>query len=432
MGESSLLPLRGQLLGYKARHALGVVLQITPFNHPLLIAVKKLAAALAAGNSVIIKPSEVAPLTVLELGPMVKEAGIPDGVVQILPGAAETARLLVESEFIRKIDFTGGTRVGTLLSEEAGKRLIPITTELGGKAPLVVMEDCEVDVAVNGASFAAFVASGQTCVSATRILVHEKSYERFLERFKERAENIASRMGDPQNPNTLLGSLISAGHADKVHSMVDAATSHEDAVWKCVTGGKKPTGSAFDGHDLASGAYYPPTILTPSQLSDSATPSSTAETAVRSSTVWQEELFGPVVCVVPFRDDAHAIELANDSQFGLGASIWTADHARFHRMVPHIKAGIVWLSTHHRNDPSSPWGAIAPTGDFSGNAAGLGANPSGIGRENGIEALNAYSTVQSVTINYADLNTMRSTEDWFAPADQKGESQGQQKDIRYG
>ncbi|KAJ9474549.1 Aldehyde dehydrogenase [NAD(P)+] 1 [Pseudozyma hubeiensis] len=428
VGEGSTLPLRGQLLGYKARRPLGVVLQITPFNHPLLIAVKKLAAALAAGNSVIVKPSEVAPLTVLELGPMIQEAGVPDGVVQILPGAAETAKQLVESPYIRKIDFTGGTKVGTLLSEQAGKRLIPITTELGGKAPLVVMEDCPLDVAVNGASFAAFVASGQTCVSATRIIVHEKIFSEFVGRFADRADNIARRMGDPQNPDTLLGSLISATHVDKVEAAVRGATSSE---WKCIAGGNKPSGSAFDGHDLSSGAFYPPTILIPSAISStSSSLSPPAELAIRSSTVWQEEIFGPVVCVVPFRDDAHAVELANDSRFGLGASVWTADHSRFHRLVPQIKAGIVWLNTHHRNDPSSPWGAIAPTGSFSGDAASLGANPSGLGRENGVEALNAYSTVQSVTINYADQQTMRDAEDWFAPADKGGSAA--QAGVRYG
>ncbi|EST09339.2 Aldehyde dehydrogenase [Kalmanozyma brasiliensis GHG001] len=436
VGEGSTLPLRGQLLGYKARRPLGVVLQITPFNHPLLIAVKKLAAALAAGNSVIVKPSEVAPLTVLELGPMTQEAGIPDGVVQILPGAAETAKQLVESPYIRKIDFTGGTRVGTLLSEQAGKRLIPITTELGGKAPLIVMEDCPVDLAVNGASFAAFVASGQTCVSATRISVHEKIFTAFLDRFAERANNISSRMGNPQNADALLGSLISAAHADKVDAIVQGVTTprrSSASVWECVAGGRKPNGASFDGHDLAaSGAFYPPTILIPAGTSsDPSSLSSPAEQAVRSSTLWQEEVFGPVVCVVPFRDDAHAIELANDSRFGLGASVWTADHARFHRMVPRIKAGIVWLNTHHRNDPSSPWGAIAPTGNFSGSGtASLGANPSGIGRENGLEALNAYSTVQSITINYADHETMRSSEDWFGPADKGAASS--QPPVRYG
>lgn len=417
VAEGTTLPLRGQLLGYKARRPLGVVLQITPFNHPLLIAVKKLAAALAAGNSVIVKPSEVAPLTVLELGPMIQEAGIPDGVVQILPGAAETAKQLVESPYIRKIDFTGGTRVGTLLSEQAGKRLIPITTELGGKAPLIVMDDCPVDVAVNGASFAAFVASGQTCVSATRVIVHEKIFDEFVSRFTDRANNIARRMGDPQNPETLLGSLISAAHVDKVKAMVQTATR---SGWRCVAGGQRPSGPAFDGHDLSSGAFYPPTILTPSSSQD----------AVRGSTVWQEEIFGPVVCVVPFRDDAHAVQLANDSRFGLGASVWTADHARFHRIVPQIKAGIVWLNTHHRNDPSSPWGAIAPAGDVSGGTSSLGANPSGLGRENGVEALNAYSTVQSITINYADQQTMRQSEDWFGPADESGASA--QSGVRYG
>ncbi|CDR98782.1 related to phenylacetaldehyde dehydrogenase [Sporisorium scitamineum] len=437
VGEGNTLPLRGQLLGYKARRPLGVVLQITPFNHPLLIAVKKLAAALAAGNSVIVKPSEVAPLTVLQLGPMIQQAGIPDGVVQILPGAAETAKQLVESPYIRKIDFTGGTRVGTLLSEQAGKRLIPITTELGGKAPLIVMDDCPLDLAVNGASFAAFVASGQTCVSATRILVHDKIFADFVTRFADRAHNIARRMGDPQNPETLLGSLISAAHVDKVEALVQGATSADGsstATWKCVAGGQKPSGAAFDAHDLSSGAFYPPTILTPAALSSgSSSLSATAEQSVRSSTLWQEEVFGPVVCVVPFRDDAHAVDLANDSRFGLGASICTADHARFHRLVPRIKAGIVWLNTHHRNDPSSPWGAIAPTGDYSsggGGTASLGANPSGIGRENGVEALNAYSTVQSITINYADSQTMRASEDWFGPADKQSSSA--QSSVRYG
>lgn len=430
VGESSMLPLRGQLIGYKARRPLGVVLQITPFNHPLLIAVKKLAAALAAGNSVIVKPSEIAPLTVLELGPMVQEAGIPDGVLQILPGAAETAKLLVESPYIRKIDFTGGTKVGTLLSEQAGRRLIPITTELGGKAPLVVMNDCPIDLAVNGASFAAFVASGQTCVSATRILVHENIFEPFLARFAERANNIAARMGNPQDPETLLGSLISSAHVDKVEAMVYSATSGPDAAWKCVVGGQRPSGSSVDGHNLSSGAFYPPTILAPSGLNGGASSlSPAAEQECRRSSIWQEEVFGPVVCVVPFRDDQHAVWLANDSRFGLGASVWTADHSRFHRLVPRIKAGIVWLNTHHRNDPSSPWGAIAPSGDYSSGAA-LGANPSGIGRENGIEALNAYSTVQSITINYADQATMRSSEDWFAPADQDRSSA--QKEVRYG
>lgn len=416
VGERSILPLRGQLLGYKSRRPLGVVLQITPFNHPLLIAVKKLAAALAAGNSVIIKPSEIAPLTVLQLGPMVQAAGIPDGVVQILPGAAETAKMLVEDDRVRKIDFTGGTRVGTLLSEHAGRRLVPITTELGGKAPLVVMDDCPVDVAVNGASFAAFVASGQTCVSATRIIVHERIFDAFLAAFARRADAIAKRMGDPQNPATLLGSLISRTHVDKLHSSVQSAVS---GPWRCVTGGQIPAGAAFDGHDLGAGAFYPPTILAPTDGAE--------EGALRSSAMWQDEAFGPMVCVVPFRDDAHAVELANDSRFGLGASVWTQDHARFHRLVPAINAGIVWLNTHHRNDPSSPWGAVSPSGTAS--AVGLGANPSGIGRENGIEALNAYSTLQSVTVNYADTATMRASEDWFKPADDSSETQTQ---VRYG
>lgn len=428
VGESSTLPLRGQLLGYKARRPLGVVLQITPFNHPLLIAVKKLAAALAAGNSVIVKPSEVAPLTVLELGPMIQQAGIPDGIVQILPGAAETAKLLVESPYIRKIDFTGGTRIGTLLSKQAGERLIPITTELGGKAPLIVMDDCPLDLAVNGASFAAFVASGQTCVSATRILVHEKIFDEFVIRFADRADSIARRMGDPQNPDTLLGSLISAAHVQKVQASVQSAAR---SGWKTIAGGRKPSGSAFDGHALSSGAFYPPTILVASVVRcGSSTLSTDQEVALRSSTVWQEEIFGPVVCVVPFRDDAHAVQLANDCRFGLGASVWTTDHARFHRIVPQIKAGIIWLNTHHRNDASSPWGAIAPTGHVSGNASSLGANPSGLGRENGVEALNAYSTVQSITINYADHQTMRESEDWFASADKLGCSA--HSHVRYG
>ncbi|KAJ7068539.1 aldehyde dehydrogenase [Mycena amicta] len=380
--QAFLAPTQGKLLNYVQRVPLGVVAQITPFNHPLLIAVKKIAPALAAGNSVIVKPSELAPISVLEFAHMAESVGVPSGVLSVLPGYGSTAQLLAQSPSVRKIDVTAGTNTGRLLGSTVGHNLAAFTAELGGKAPIVVFEDADIHSAVNGAAFAAFVASGQTCVSGTRLLVHESIYDTFIRSFAEKAESIRRRMGNPSNPKSMMGTVISERHLSRIQSMLDESLkSDPDAI--LVTGGQRLTeSSSLDSFDFSQGSFFPPTII--SNIST-------------SSELWKEEIFGPVVVAKSFTSESEAIALANDCKYGLGASIWTQDLSRAHRVAAEIEAGLCWVNTAHRNDPSSPWG---------------GMKESGIGRENGIEAFESCN--KSTIVNIAQASESRKTDDWFA------------------
>lgn len=374
-------PTQGQLLNYVQRVPLGVVAQITPFNHPLLIAIKKIAPALAAGNSVIVKPSELAPITVLELAEIAEKAGVPAGVLSILPGGASVGKVLVENPLIRKVDITAGTRAGRSIGSIVGQNLASFTAELGGKAPIVVFEDADLVSAVNGVAFASFIASGQTCVSGTRIIVHEAIYADFMTLFLQKVENIRKGMGNPLNPLSTMGTVISETHLERIHAAVSSTSG------KIVAGGQRMSGaSPVDGFDLSKGAFYPPTVVTDIPLEDG---------------LWVEEVFGPVVVVRKFSTEAEGVALANNCKYGLGAGIWTKDISRAHRVAAEIEAGICWINTHHRNDPSSPWG---------------GFKESGIGRENGIEALHAYSQSKSVVVNTASTKQTRVNDDWFEVA----------------
>ncbi|EON98473.1 putative aldehyde dehydrogenase protein [Phaeoacremonium minimum UCRPA7] len=344
--ERSVLPTVGKLHNWVDRVPLGVVVQITPFNHPLLIAVKKIAPALAAGNSVIVKPSELTPLTTLVLAQILKEAGVPDGAFNVLPGyGAITGKALVEHPLVRKVDVTGGTVAGRAIGAIAGKNLARFTAELGGKAPLVVFEQADIDVAVNGIVFGSF---------------------------------IATQLG---NVETLVNDAVSSGKATAV-----------------IGGGRMIGQSQLDGVDFSKGYFFPPTILT-----------STSGSSVLETRIWREEAFGPVIVVVGFDTEEQAINLANDSEFGLGAAVWTKDLAQAFRVSEQIDAGIVWVNTHHRNDPSSPWGG--------------GKSSSGVGSENGIDAYHEYTTMKSTIINYATSEEALATDDWFR------EGAG---DVRYG
>lgn len=356
--ERSVLPTTGMLHNWVDRKPLGVVAQITPFNHPLLIAVKKIAPALAAGNSVILKPSELTPLTSILLGKLMKEAGLPDGVFSVLPGyGATTGKTLVEHPLISKVDVTGGTPAGRAIGAIAGENLAKYTAELGGKAPLIVFGAADIETAVNGIAFGSFIASGQTCVAATRIIVENSVLPQLVEKLKLKADSISRRMGSPANEASMMGPLISAKQLQNVIVLVDEAVDRGVTV---VSGGQRLSGtSQLDGFDFSKGHFYPPTVLT-----------SGATANILDTRIWKEEAFGPAIVVVGFDTEEEAIALANDSEFGLGAAIWTQDLSQGFRVADEIEAGICWVNTHHRNDPSSPWGGVKSSGVGSENGIG--------------------------------------------------------------
>ncbi|KAJ3560435.1 hypothetical protein NP233_g10840 [Leucocoprinus birnbaumii] len=357
-------PTQGKLLNYVQRVPLGVVAQITPFNHPLLIAIKKIAPALAAGNSVIVKPSELAPITVLEFAELAAEAGVPEGVLTVLPGLGSvTGTEIVQNPLIRKVDITAGTQTGRAIGSIVGSNLASFTAELGGKAPIVVFNDADLISSVNGAAFAAFVASGQTCVSGTRILIQNDIYDTFMSLFNEKVESIKRRMGNPLNPRSTMGTVISTDHLKRIEDMVMRTSG------KITIGGGRMTGTSdLDGFDFSTGSFYSPTVIVDIETEDE---------------LWKEEVFGPVVVVRRFQDEAEGIALANSCKYGLGAGIWTSDLSRAHRVAAEIQAG-------------------------------GGMKESGIGRENGLEAFHAYSQSKSTIVNIAPPEETRSTDDWFS------------------
>lgn len=369
--EGSVNQFRGDYLNYTQLSPIGVVGMITSWNHPLLIFLKKLAPALAAGNSVVAKPSELAPLTPLVFAKLAHDAGLPAGVLNIVPGLGAVAgAALCNAPRIAKIDLTGGTETGRVVAGLAAQRLIPTVMELGGKAPVVIFDDTPLDEAVAASTFAAFIASGQTCVSGTRFLVQRSIYDDFVSRFTAKAKSL--RLGDPMDMATDMGPLISQNQLERSLQYVDAGKSEGAEL---VAGGNRPKLDA----PFSQGFYIEPTIF------------AGATNAMR---IVREEIFGPVVSVMPFKDEAEATQLANDHELGLGASIWTRDIGRAHRIAGKIRAGIVWINDHHKNDPSSIWG---------------GFGSSGYGKENGWHALRAYCKERSVVVRLSpDFN------DWYA------------------
>jgi acyl-CoA reductase-like NAD-dependent aldehyde dehydrogenase len=359
---------------------LGVVAQITPFNHPLLIALKKIAPALAAGNSIVVKPSELAPITVLELAKIAEEAGVPPGVLNVLPGrGSSTGTDIVSNPLIRKVDITAGTSTGRSIGSIVGANLASFTAELGGKAPILIFSDADLASSISGTAFACFIASGQTCVSGTRVLVQDDIYDRFMNGFLEKVKGITRRIGNPTNPTSSLGPVISLAHLSRIESLLSQRTTGQ-----ILLGGQRLAGrSNLDDFNFDQGAFFAPTVIEDVEISD---------------VVWQEEIFGPVVVVKRFSDEREAIQLANDCKYGLGAGIWTQNLSRAHRMASKIEAGLCWVNTHHRNDPSSPWG---------------GMKESGIGRENGVETYHAYTQSKSTIVSIASAEETR-TDDWFA------------------
>lgn len=374
--EGEANTVKGGFVTLTRYEPMGVCGMLTPWNHPTLILVKKLAAALAAGNTCVVKPSELAPVTPLLLSDWATEAGLPDGVLNVVTGGARAGAALVDHPGIARIDLTGGTETGRRVAARAGERLVPCTLELGGSSPIVIFADTPLDEAVAGAVFSSFVASGQTCVSAARFIVEAGIYDAFLDRFARRAGEI--RLGPPMDMATQMGPVISARAREACQRAVQGALA---AGARCVAGGGIPAlAPPLDG-----GHYFEPTILA------DVTP---------QMAVFQTETFGPVVTVTPFKTEEEAIALANDSAFALGAALWTRDVTRAHRVADRLRSGVMWINDHHKNDPRSIWGGYAA---------------SGYGKENGWDALKSYLRKRSIVIR-----TAPGFDDWFGGGSRYG------------
>lgn len=365
--EEHVRPFGEEHHAFSSRMPLGVVALITPWNHPLLILTKKLAPALAAGNTVVIKPSELAPLTTMELGKIVNEAGLPEGVMNIVSGfGSEAGAALTKDKRIAKIDVTGGTETGKVIAGIAGNNLTKISCELGGKASVIFFDDMDVDRAVNAAVFASFIASGQTCVQGSRLLVQESIYDEFLEKVIEKVKTI--KIGDPLDMDTQMGPLISENQR-KLMEKYTKIGREEGA--RLIYGGKSPD-------QQNNGYFYEPTIF------------ADVDSDMR---IAQEEIFGPITTLIPFKTEEEAVNLANKTDFGLAMGIWTNDVSRSLRLSEELESGIVWVNDHHRIDAAAPWG---------------GMKLSGIGKENGISAYLDYTHEKTIIINKSKENF-----DWY-------------------
>jgi betaine-aldehyde dehydrogenase len=342
------IPVAGGM-GFTVREPLGVVALITPWNFPLCIAAWKVAPALAAGNTVVLKPAELTPLTALRLEELAVEAGLPEGVVNVVagPGSTVGARLC-EHPDVAKVAFTGSTAVGRSIAATAAQTIKRVTLELGGKSANIVFADAEIERAAAAAPMAVFGNAGQDCCARSRILVQSSVLDTFMDALHDAVAEIV--VGDPLAPETTMGPLISAAHRDTVAAFVDGdspVSMH----------GETPDGPGF---------WYPPTVLSP------VAPASRAAT---------EEIFGPVVCVIPFRDEEEAIALANDTIYGLSGSIWTRDGGKALRVARAVDTGVLSINSNSSVRVSTPFG---------------GFKQSGIGRELGPHALEAYSEVKTI------------------------------------
>lgn len=354
---AEVTPSRGNYLSLTAYEPYGVVAAITPWNSPLTMEAQKVAPALAAGNAVILKPSEVTPSAALLLGEVGLAAGLPAGVLNVLTGhGAITGKALVEHPGVRMVSFTGGTASGRRIGVVAAERLIPVALELGGKSPHIVFEDANLHAAVKNIIGGIFEGSGQSCVAGSRLFVQRSVYESLLALLVEQTQAI--KVGMPDDASSEMGPLASFAHRERVEHFVQMAREEGGQI---LVGGKRP-----DAPELQEGAFYLPTIIAG---------------LTNQNTCVREEIFGPVLCVLPFDDEADLIAQANDSLYGLASGIWTSNYQRAWSVARALETGLVWINTYKQLSISTPFG---------------GFKDSGIGREKGVSGVRLYQQSKGI------------------------------------
>jgi betaine-aldehyde dehydrogenase len=357
--QGSVVPVEKGFLNYVVRAPIGVVGQIVPWNFPLMFVSWNAGPALAAGNTVVMKPSEITPLSTLRVAELMAEVGFPKGVFNVVPGYGHTVgQRLAEHPQVAKIAFTGSTATGRKIVEASKGNLKRVQLELGGKGANIVFDDANLGAAVNGSAWAIFHNQGQACIAGSRLILHKRIAEPFLEKFLALTGSI--RIGDPRDPATEMGPLTSALHRDRVMDYVKIAKEQGGAV---LTGGRAPNDPT-----LAKGCYVMPTVVS----------------AKPTDRVAQEEVFGPFVTITTFESDEEALAIANATQYGLGAGLWTTDLVRAHKVAGGLRSGMCWINSYKRVNPGSPFGGVGQ---------------SGYGREMGFEAMHDYTEARSIWVN---------------------------------
>lgn len=346
-------------VNYTVREPIGVVAAVTPWNSPLALLMWKLAPAIAAGNTIVIKPSEVTPISTLLLADLVIKAGFPAGVVNVVTGQGQVGAWLTEHEEVDKIAFTGSTHIGRQVAMTAAKNFKRVSLELGGKSPNIIFGDADIDNAVNGVIAGIFAATGQTCLAGSRVLVENSIYDEFIGKLVARTKKII--IGDPNDPTTEMGTLACKAQYDKVLSYFEIGKAEGATL---LTGGVRPSDPK-----LKDGLFVEPTIF---------------GDVTNDMRIAREEIFGPVASVIRFDTEEEAIAIANDTKFGLAAGVWSNDVKRVHRVVAKLRAGTVWVNNYRRTSYAMPFG---------------GYGESGIGRENGADSIHEYTEVKSVWID---------------------------------
>jgi acyl-CoA reductase-like NAD-dependent aldehyde dehydrogenase len=370
------IPIGDGYFQYLQNVPIGVCAVMAPFNHPLSIASRGIAPALAAGNTVVVKPSELTPLTTLMLGEIAAEAGMPAGTLNVINGlGAAAGAALAGHPSIARIEFTGGTQTGHSIVNSAAARFGRVTAELGGKTAVLIFDDANLADAAAGVAFATFIAAGQTCIAGTRAIVQQDSVAEFTDRVLEIVAGI--KVGDPLDPATTMGPLISEAARARTIEFVRGAVAEGGVM---LAGGRVPD---LDG-PTARGFFFEPTVI--GNVTD-------------SMTIAQEEVFGPVMTIETFTDEADALAKANASRYGLGGALWTRDVARAHRVAQQIHAGSIWVNDHHRVAPAMPWG---------------GFKESGMGKQAGIESFQNFLDKKSIVIRTTD-----GAPGWFTSGDRQ-------------